>query len=72
MSLYNVIFTAFVPLIVGTMDIDVNREMSRKYPGTLHATAPYTSRSVASLFVTHPLASLYHPACDSQSAQVFM
>ena len=47
MSLYNVIFTAWVPLIVGTMDIDVNREMSRKYPGTLHATAPYTSCSVA-------------------------
>lgn len=33
MSLYNVVFTAMMPLIVGTMDIDVNREMSRKYPG---------------------------------------
>ena len=33
MSLYNVVFTALTPLIVGTMDSDVNREMSRKYPG---------------------------------------
>ncbi len=33
MSLYNVVFTALTPLIVGTMDCDVNREMSRKYPG---------------------------------------
>ena len=33
MSLYNVVFTALTPLVVGTMDSDVNREMSRKYPG---------------------------------------
>lgn len=39
MSLYNVVFTALTPLIVGTMDSDVNREMSRKYPGPPH-TAP--------------------------------
>ena len=36
MSLYNVVFTALTPLIVGTMDSDVNREMSRKYPGTVN------------------------------------
>ncbi|KAL3150345.1 hypothetical protein ABBQ32_000189 [Trebouxia sp. C0010 RCD-2024] len=37
MSLYNVVFTALTPLIVGTMDSDVNREMSRKYPGLYQA-----------------------------------
>ncbi len=35
MSLYNVVFSALVPLIVGTMDVDVSKEMSRKYPGRL-------------------------------------
>ena len=39
MSLYNVVFTALTPLMVGTMDSDVNREMSRKYPGTLSQSA---------------------------------
>ena len=33
MSLYNVVFSALVPLIVGTMDVDVSKELSRKYPG---------------------------------------
>ena len=42
MSLYNVVFTALTPLVVGTMDSDVNREMSRKYPG-LSCLSPCTS-----------------------------
>ena len=33
MSLYNVIFTVLPPLIIGMFDQDVDREMSRLYPG---------------------------------------
>lgn len=35
MSLYNVIFTVLPPLIIGMFDQDVDREMSRLYPGAL-------------------------------------
>ena len=42
MSLYNVVFTALTPLVMGTMDSDVNRETSRKYPG-LSCLSPCTS-----------------------------
>lgn len=33
MSLYNVIFTSMTPLVIGALDADVSKEMSRKYPG---------------------------------------
>ncbi|KAK9829125.1 hypothetical protein WJX72_004020 [[Myrmecia] bisecta] len=33
MSLFNVVFTVLPPLVLGTMEQDVNKEMSRKYPG---------------------------------------
>lgn len=49
MSLYNVVFTALTPLIVGTMDSDVNREMSRKYPGP-RPTAPPPHKHLQCLF----------------------
>lgn len=35
MSLYNVIFTVLPPLVIGIFDQDVDREMSRLYPGQL-------------------------------------
>ena len=35
MSLYNVIFTVLPPLIIGMFDQDVDRDMSRLYPGAL-------------------------------------
>lgn len=35
MSLYNVIFTVLPPLAIGIFDQDVDREMSRLYPGQL-------------------------------------
>lgn len=35
MSLYNVIFTVLPPLIIGMFDQDVDREMSRLYPGAI-------------------------------------
>ena len=37
MSLYNVIFTVLPPLVIGIFDQDVDREMSRLYPGQLGA-----------------------------------
>ena len=33
MSLYNVIFTVLPPIVIGIFDQDVDREMSRLYPG---------------------------------------
>ena len=45
MSLYNVVFSALVPLIVGTMDVDVSKEMSRKYPGKLGLSRGVNSMS---------------------------
>ena len=38
MSLYNVIFTVLPPLIIGMFDQDVDRDMSRLYPGALLST----------------------------------
>ena len=35
MSLYNVIFSVLPPLVIGIFDQDVNREMSRLYPGAV-------------------------------------
>ncbi|BDA43574.1 Phospholipid-transporting ATPase 3 [Coccomyxa sp. Obi] len=37
MSLYNVIFTVLPPLIIGMFDQDVDRDMSRLYPGLYQA-----------------------------------
>lgn len=45
MSLYNVIFTVLPPLIIGMFDQDVDREMSRLYPGALHLLIPTSSKS---------------------------
>ena len=33
MSLYNVVFTAVPPLIIGLLDEDVNKSMSSRYAG---------------------------------------
>ena len=54
MSLYNVVFTALMPLIVGTMDIDVNRESSRKYPGI---TSALTGDAASFMFNSTPSAT---------------
>ena len=36
MSLYNVVFTMAAPLVVGTINQDVNCATSRAFPGTVH------------------------------------
>jgi hypothetical protein len=33
MSLYNVVFTMLAPLVIGTIDQDVNRATSLNHPG---------------------------------------
>lgn len=35
MSLYNVVFTMAAPLVVGTINQDVNRATSRAFPGVI-------------------------------------
>ncbi len=35
MSLYNVVFTMAAPLVVGTVDQDVNCATSRAFPGAI-------------------------------------
>ena len=47
MSLYNVIFSVLPPLVIGIFDQDVNREMSRLYPGVFHDMEQYTIYSLS-------------------------
>ncbi len=42
MSLYNVIFTVLPPLVIGIFDQDVDREISRLYPGQPIAAHPFS------------------------------
>lgn len=44
MTLYNVIFTALSPIVIGIFDRDVDKEVALKYPGLYKQSGCLTAR----------------------------
>jgi len=65
MSLYNVIFTVLPPLVIGIFDQDVDREMSRLYPGQpLQRTLSHLSVALQTEIAAFPVYPMPYDSCS--------